>query len=162
MTEDGVPHWAAGARAALEEGGGGEVWDRVVDMWWKNEQAVGFAGPGKGQAAKMRPAQVAAWIARAREGGPRPALVDVFDFASKWWRWWSALNPKWRRTGATPGERLVKSGEGEWGGTVQTGPNGLLNVLICLRWWKDAIKDDELGAWEEALSDVEWVLGCSV
>jgi hypothetical protein len=69
-----------------------------------------------------------------------------------------ALNPEWRKTGVTDGERLRKSREGEWGSTVQTGPNGMLNVLICLRWWRDVIDETELGAWEEALKDVSWVM----
>jgi hypothetical protein len=158
VTDGGVPKWAAAARVSLRDGEGSVVWERVVDLWWKTEEAVSFVGPPKGQHAKIRPTQVQGWIARARTGGPNPALVDVFAFASQWWKWWMALNPEWRKTGVTDGERLRKSGEGEWGSTVQTGPNGMLNVLICLRWWRDVIDETELGAWEEALKDVSWVM----
>jgi hypothetical protein len=157
VMEGGIPHWAAEARVTLQ-GEGGVVWGRVLEMWWKCEEAAQFNGPPRGQSPKNRPAQVAAWIARAREGGPKPAIVDVFAFASKWWSWWIEINPEWRRNSKNAEERLAKSVAGEWGGTVQTGANGLLNVLICLRWWRDAIRDTELPAWEEAVGDVHWVL----
>ncbi|KAJ6460702.1 hypothetical protein C8R47DRAFT_932322, partial [Mycena vitilis] len=151
------PKWAADAHATLLSGGGGEKWARVVEMWWRHEGAVKFEGPGKGQQAKLRPASVAGWVARARTGGPNPPLSDVYAFAAQWWKWWDALNPGWRRKGLQAGQRM-KKGEGEWGSTVQTGPNGMLNVLICLRWWRDKVDDSELPKWEEALEDVEWVL----
>ncbi|KAJ7838440.1 hypothetical protein B0H13DRAFT_1643265 [Mycena leptocephala] len=156
--ENGVPKWAADARDLLRDGPGGAVWDGVLEEWWKHEEAAAFTGPPKGQQPKSRPKQVQGWIARARTGGPNPALIDVFAFASQWWTWWKALNPEWRRDGAVNGERLARSGEGEWGPIVQTGPNGFLNVLICLRWWRDVINAGEMGAWEEALNDIKWVL----
>ncbi|KAJ7622618.1 hypothetical protein DFH06DRAFT_898150, partial [Mycena polygramma] len=132
-------------------------WARVLEMWWKGEKQASFEGPGKGQHAKLRPACVQGWIARARTGGPNPPLADLFAFVAQWWKWWTALNPKWRLEGVPEGKRLSRAG-GEWGATVQTGPNGVLNVLICLRWWRDKIGPSELATWQEALEEVAWVL----
>ncbi|KAJ7723989.1 hypothetical protein B0H16DRAFT_1333762, partial [Mycena metata] len=104
-----------------------------------------------------RPKEVSGWVSRARSGGPQPAIVDVFSFAARWWNWWESINPEWR---VQKGNRLLREGEGSWDSVAQTGPNGMLNVLICLRWWYDALKGDEaaMGDWKEALSDVEWAL----
>ncbi|KAJ7734671.1 hypothetical protein B0H16DRAFT_1327429, partial [Mycena metata] len=111
----------------------------------------------KGKGASVRPKEVSGWVSRVRSGGPQPAIVDVFSFAARWWNWWESINPEWR---VRKGNRLLREGEGSWDSVAQTGPNGMLNVLICLRWWYDALKGDEaaMGDWKEALSDVEWAL----
>jgi hypothetical protein len=79
----------------------------------------------------------------------------MYTFAAGWWKWWEAINPSWCKRDA--GGRLNKEGDGDWGSIAQTGPNGMLNVLICLRWWRDALRGD-LGGWEEAPQVVEWAL----
>ncbi|KAJ7481673.1 hypothetical protein FB451DRAFT_977322, partial [Mycena latifolia] len=155
---DSVPMWVADARKALRDGEGGESWDRVVELWWAVEEKGAFQGPGKGVAAKIRPAQVGGWIQRARTGGPSPAVKDLYAFTVQWWKWWVAMNPGWRAR-IDGGKRLEKGGEGEWGSVAQTGPNGLLNVLICLRWWRDELRQgDAATEWAEAVDDVRWVL----
>ncbi|KAJ7017787.1 hypothetical protein C8F04DRAFT_1199905 [Mycena alexandri] len=40
-------------------------------------------------------------------------------------------------------------------------PNGMLNAIICLRWWKDAIDsgdEEEEEEWDEAVHEVVWVI----
>jgi hypothetical protein len=37
------------------------------------------------------------------------------------------------------------------------GQNGFLNVLVCLKWWRDALEDASPD-WEDAVDDVTWVL----
>jgi hypothetical protein len=37
------------------------------------------------------------------------------------------------------------------------GQDGFLNVLMLLKWWRDAMKDASPD-WEEAMDDVTWVL----
>ncbi|KAJ7608079.1 hypothetical protein DFH06DRAFT_943675, partial [Mycena polygramma] len=147
--------WAADARETLLDGGGGAVWENVVELWWRREKAAGFSGPPKGAKANLRPKEVKGWVARARTGGPSPAIVDAIGFSVDWWKWWVAINPPWRQLEG--GRRLKQEGEGNWESAAQTGPNGMLNVLVCLRWWRDVLRND-LGDWEEALVDVEWLL----
>ncbi|KAJ7623834.1 hypothetical protein DFH06DRAFT_1008703, partial [Mycena polygramma] len=139
----------------LRTGGGGEKWEKVVELWWTRETAAAFGGPPKGAKPNLRPKEVKGWVARARTGGPSPAIVDVYSFAADWWKWWVAINPSWRQLEG--GRHLKKEGEGDWGSAAHTGPNGMLNVLVCLRWWRDVLRG-EFGDWEEALADVEWVL----
>ncbi|KAJ7045337.1 hypothetical protein C8F04DRAFT_939704 [Mycena alexandri] len=123
----------------------------MVETWWKHEKLASFEGPAKGLLPSRRPAQVTTWIGRGREGEPNPPIVDVYAFASTWWSWWCAINPEWRKR---VGFRMERSGEGDWGSTGATGPNGFLNVMICLRWWRDALRDD-LRGWDEAVADVD-------
>ncbi|KAJ7025062.1 hypothetical protein C8F04DRAFT_1269669 [Mycena alexandri] len=159
---DNVPKWATSAHGVLLAGGGGETWLKTVDLWWVYEKRARFVGPAKGKGTALRPKEVSGWIARARSGGPVPAIADVYSFASKWWAWWVEINPKWRtRTdGVGVPTRLRKEGEGDWDSVASTGPNGMLNILMCLRWWYDALKGDEGGmaGWKEAVEDVNWAL----
>ncbi|KAK7039754.1 hypothetical protein R3P38DRAFT_2769899 [Favolaschia claudopus] len=153
VEENGVPHWASTSREQLLEGEGGEVWEAVVDLWWRLEQAAKFKGPAKGANASIRPAEVKGWVARARKGGPVPAVRDLISFGSTWWKWWCAINPKWRER-YRDGHRLAQKSDDSqsWAALAkQTGPNGLLFALICLRWWKDAAGKKGDPVWEEAL-----------
>ncbi|KAK7018520.1 hypothetical protein R3P38DRAFT_2784329 [Favolaschia claudopus] len=157
--------WATQSRELLlkEDDGakweaGGEKWEGMVSKWWANEEAASFTGPAKGVGTKVRPKQVGAWIKRGRTGGPEPAIGDVSAFSVGWWVWWVEINPKWRKR-VEGGRRLARdTTAGDWTELQsQTGPNGLLNALICLRWWKDATRG-ESDDWNEALEDVSWVL----
>ncbi|KAJ7029086.1 hypothetical protein C8F04DRAFT_923292, partial [Mycena alexandri] len=141
----------------LLEGGGGSVWAGIVNMWWEREKAKKFECPARGKGASIRPKEVSGWVSRARTRGPHPPIIDTFSFAVRWWKWWESINPEWR---VRKEGRLLREGEGSWDSVAQTGPNGMLNVLICLRWWYDALKGDEgaMDDWKEALADVEWAL----
>ncbi|KAJ7732734.1 hypothetical protein DFH07DRAFT_780844 [Mycena maculata] len=127
-----VPAWAKKARETLEDGGeemGGE-WKRVVDVWWKVEEAGKFTKKKeKGSlSATKRPKQVALWVKWARVGTPTVTL-PVF---SNEWRWEALRHP---------------------------GQNGFLNVLVCLKWWHEKLETDaERDEWDRAVDDVLWVL----
>ncbi|KAJ7026235.1 hypothetical protein C8F04DRAFT_1268411 [Mycena alexandri] len=156
---EGVP-WASDAHVALLAGGGGESWLKIVNWWWDYETKANYTGPSKGKGTTKRPKEVSAWISRARTGGPVPAIIDVFSFASRWWVWWVEINPSWRKRTGDVVQRLSKEGDGDWASVASSGPNGMLNILICLRWWYDAVVGDEGGmaGWKEAIEDVEWAL----
>jgi hypothetical protein len=53
---------------------------------------------------------------------------------------------------------MSRDGEGSWTSLAFAGPNGFLNVLMCLKWWFD--KDGETKRWKEGIEDVDvkWVL----
>ncbi|KAJ7038842.1 hypothetical protein C8F04DRAFT_881302, partial [Mycena alexandri] len=135
-------------------------WAKVIELWWAYEKAAQFKGPSKGKGTGIRPKEVSGWISRARTGGPNPAIIDVVSFASRWWTWWVEINPAWRARTGTMVKRLAKEGNGDWDSVASTGPNGILNILICLRWWYDALNGDQGGMsrWKEALEDVEWAM----
>ncbi|KAJ7845161.1 hypothetical protein B0H14DRAFT_2358273, partial [Mycena olivaceomarginata] len=100
--------------------------------------------------AKLRPAQVGAWVQRARKGAPD--IRDVETFGKTWMAWWRDINPPWRKA-ATPMPRT----DGDWASLDLPGPNGFLNVLVCLKWWRERL-DQESPAWREGVEDVLWVL----
>jgi hypothetical protein len=57
--------------------------------------------------------------------------------------------------------RWVASGRGAWDNFLKPGPNGMLSILTCLKWWFD--KEVLLGievtdGWVEAIADLIWVL----
>ncbi|KAJ7018310.1 hypothetical protein C8F04DRAFT_1199093 [Mycena alexandri] len=155
-----VPKWASDAHAALLAGGGGDLWVRIVNLWWDYETKAKYVGPARGKGTGKRPKEVSAWIGRARSGGPVPAIIDVSSFASRWWTWWEEINPAWRGRTGTVAKRLVKEGDGDWASVASSGPNGMLNIVICLKWWHDALRGDAGGmaGWNEAVEDVAWAL----
>ncbi|KAJ7715061.1 hypothetical protein B0H16DRAFT_1340274 [Mycena metata] len=157
LVEGGIPKWAADGRVALLQGGGGDEWAGLVDLWWAYEKAGKFVGLAKGKGTAKRPKEVSGWVSRARSEGPHPAIGDVYAFAAQWWIWWVSINPAWRER--VEG-RLVKAGNGDWESVAQTGPNEMLNVLICLRWWYDGLKNDApaILKWKEAVEDVQWAM----
>ena len=40
------------------------------------------------------------------------------------------------------------------------GVNGLLNVLMCLKWWAKAVNSEPGERWKAGVADVTWVLKC--
>ena len=42
---------------------------------------------------------------------------------------------------------------------VVCGPNGFINIVISLAWWRRAItSDDDISLWDDALADAMWVI----
>ncbi|KAJ6455548.1 hypothetical protein C8R47DRAFT_996725, partial [Mycena vitilis] len=99
--------------------------------------------------AKLRPRQVSYWINRARKS--TPAIEDATAFGEEWWGWWIDINPSWRKT-VLPMGRV----DGSWTYIDYPGQNGFLNVLMCLKWWRDTA--GATGRWIEGVKDVVWVL----
>jgi hypothetical protein len=80
----------------------------------------------------------------------------MYAWSAQWWAWWADINPEWRVQ--TEGKRLEKGGVGEWTKLDIGGPNGLLNVLMCLRWWRNAMPETHMADWVDAIEDVHWAL----
>jgi hypothetical protein len=82
----------------------------------------------------------------------------VGEFATVWWTWWESLQPSWRTQDSWPLSHHVPLDE-DWSGLHRGGINGLFIVLMCLSWWvsKD-LSPKELEVFQEAKSDVAWVL----
>ncbi|KAJ7047954.1 hypothetical protein C8F04DRAFT_885131, partial [Mycena alexandri] len=101
--------------------------------------------------AKKRPKAVGDWVARARNYTPTVTSGD--DLGEQWWIWWTDINPEWRGE-----ERPMRRDAGKpWKSMDYCGQNGFLNVLMVLKWWRDAMEESSPD-WEDAVDDVIWVL----
>ncbi|KAF8134663.1 hypothetical protein K438DRAFT_1640780, partial [Mycena galopus ATCC 62051] len=96
------------------------------------------------------PPQVKAWVQRARTG--TPDIKDVQRFTQEWAAWWVDINPVWRKTTLPMAKK-----NGPWEYMDLPGPNGFLNVLMCLKWWRERL-DKDSDEWTSAVDDVTWVL----
>ncbi|KAJ7805534.1 hypothetical protein B0H14DRAFT_2180549, partial [Mycena olivaceomarginata] len=100
----------------------------------------------------LRPKAVGVWVKNARKGVPKIGLSGEME--DQWWAWWKGINPSWR---VRDGE-LLQTGDGSWDVLKCPGQNGLLNVVITLKWWHGSMETPS-ESWEHAVADVEWVLG---
>ncbi|KAJ7876167.1 hypothetical protein B0H14DRAFT_2342916, partial [Mycena olivaceomarginata] len=102
--------------------------------------------------AKKRPKEIADWVGRVRNY--TPPIADAEDFGKRFWGWWLDINPIWH----TQERPMKREGGSSWLTLDYHGQNGFLNVLMCLKWWHNAIKE-VTPDWEDAVDDVSWVLG---
>jgi hypothetical protein len=90
------------------------------------------------------------WVSRAWKYTPVIANADTFG--NSWWVWWLDINPAWRRD-----TRPLLHGTGPWDCLDLHGQNAFLNVLVSLKWWRDALSGPSPD-WEDSVADVTWVL----
>ncbi|KAJ7858431.1 hypothetical protein B0H13DRAFT_1901814 [Mycena leptocephala] len=152
---DGVPKWVTEAQKGLKiiaSDGGEEEWMALTNLWYKLEASTNFT-TGKSLPSKGRPRAVAWWIQRARKG--TPPIADVEEFAEQWREWWRVLNPEWR---VGDKGKMRREGGSDWGALKVPGVNGLLSVLMCLKWWKGVLAAGAGDSgWKDAVDDVTWV-----
>ncbi|KAJ6450010.1 hypothetical protein C8R47DRAFT_941143, partial [Mycena vitilis] len=144
--------WASKARSLLENNNTfGAPWTALIQSWYKREEAAGFEGTRQAHSATKRPGEVTYWVSRARKGTPKLGSTD--EFGKTWWGWWIDINPRVR------GEQrpLQRVDVTDWEGMDLYGQNGFLNVLVTLKWWRDAL-ETETSEWMEAVDDVTWVI----
>ncbi|KAJ6490571.1 hypothetical protein C8R47DRAFT_939242, partial [Mycena vitilis] len=129
----------------------GPCWTDLVEAWWAREEDAGFEGTRQAHSAVHRPTAVGAWVSRARKYTPEIKNTD--EFSRTWWGWWTDINPDAR------GENrpLLRVDIVDWQGMDLYGQNGFLNVLMCLKWWRDAL-ENETRDWREGVDDVTWVI----
>ncbi|KAJ7174316.1 hypothetical protein C8R46DRAFT_1214526 [Mycena filopes] len=151
-TDKDVPgDWASDAREVMEKEWKG--WGELVSLWWKLEEGSGFTSKGGALTTKGRPTEVGWWIQRARKG--TPPIKDMGAFAQAWKGWWGAVNPAWQRV-KTGG--MAQEGDGGWEELGARGANGLLSVVMCLKWWKEELGNADDEEWVESVLDVTWML----
>ncbi|KAJ7164573.1 hypothetical protein C8R43DRAFT_855678, partial [Mycena crocata] len=128
----------------------GAEWGALVDLWWRLEESTGFASKTKTLPTTNRPAQIGNWVKHARGNKP---VITMPTFANEWGAWWKSINPPWR---LRDGE-LVREGTGSWDCLRYPGQNGLLNIVVGLKWWREGL-EEESPAWKDAVADVTWVI----
>ncbi|KAJ7815063.1 hypothetical protein B0H14DRAFT_2375614, partial [Mycena olivaceomarginata] len=142
--------WVKKAEKLLQGDSFGPLWTQLVAQWRLREEQTGFETSTKSHSAKLRPAQVGAWVQRARAGAPD--IKDTAVFAKEFKAWWQDINPAWRKISLP----MPRKG-GPWTFMQVPGQNGFLNVLMCLKWWTEKISD-ESEDWKDAVEDIMWVL----
>ncbi|KAJ7315518.1 hypothetical protein DFH08DRAFT_630163, partial [Mycena albidolilacea] len=96
------------------------------------------------------PKAVGDWVSRARVFTPE---IEPEVFGRQFWEWWVDINPDWR----TSQRPMIREDGKSWASLDFHGQNGFLNVMACLKWWRDALETPSPD-WEEAVDDVTWVL----
>jgi hypothetical protein len=107
-----------------------------------------------------RPAEVAKWMKYRDYTTDRiPFVSDVASYRNSWILWWTSCQPAWRRSKGWP---LPREDEGttNWVKVGIRGQNGLFLVVMSTTWWAYSIKsEEEWREFDEAVEDVEWVIG---
>ena len=104
-----------------------------------------------------RPDGLAEWIKRARAPSYKPSIQDTTQYGNKWHEWWYAIQPASRQGQKT--RALLRKGRHDLSKVVLCGPNGFLNVVMSLFWWRKAMaQDSDVRGWNDAVADVTWVL----
>lgn len=106
--------------------------------------------------AEIRPPEVAAWM-RARRKWVDVEIRDLAAFETSWWAWWKALQPPERadaKCSTMPRPRDTM----DWEGLQKAGANGLLLLVVALRWWGKASGAD--AGWQVAANDFYLALCC--
>lgn len=85
-----------------------------------------------------------------------PIIEDVAAFKQQWWKWWTAIQPKWRADIFVNG-RPVQRGDGDWLELRKPGKNGLFLALLTLFWWR-RLESPPSQDWLDAVLDVRWVM----
>ncbi|KAL1697910.1 hypothetical protein EV121DRAFT_218934, partial [Schizophyllum commune] len=159
--------------SALHRGRGwGLSFATLICTWLKLEDHLDYPIRDDGRrviAGSIRPPAYTAWT---RQGCPYDLPVDVGDlatFARQYWLWWEALQPS-RRLNSDNSLIAIEEFEGmvkgmdDWDGLDKCcGKEGLVQVLLLLLWWGDAVngavaRPAEWLEWETAVQDFRDIL----
>jgi hypothetical protein len=88
-----------------------------------------------------------------------PFIADVSSYCDTWMKWWTSCQPAWRREKGWPLPR-DNDGTTNWIKVGVRGQNGLFLVVMSTAWWAYSIRSEkEWAGFDEAVDDVEWVIG---
>lgn len=104
----------------------------------------------------VRPKEVLHW---QQSGRPLDdAVIACMPvFSTMWWAWWSLMQPPARIAHGTStlGESTFSM---DWTCLRQPGENGLMLVLMALRWW--GVQSNASREWQEAVADASSAIFC--
>lgn len=147
------------------------TFDRLLGLLVTLEHTYGLVNKTRGfpKVEYDRPLLLTTWVRDGRGRTCFPAITNVPKFADGWWLWWSYLQPGWRsRKRPLSRDSSFNDDENVWSKLIAPGANGMLGVVVCVYWWGKAELNKEIAGavkvqgrvedWEEAVTDVEWVL----
>lgn len=120
---------------------GEKRWERVVQCWFRLDQAAGFQASSK-ELARLptagRPKEVGTWISHARSANFHPQVV-LPRFGMEFANWWRGMQPEGREAVEDDFLAFTASATIDWTEVLITGSNGLVNVVGALAWWHKAV-----------------------
>lgn len=104
----------------------------------------------------IRPGEIGKWMSSHRKWVDMP-IEDIPAYDVKWWMWWNLLQPIERRS-LDNTTNIPPTYDMDWTCLRKAGNNGLLLVLVALRWWGKA--SDANIDWQKAAADFRQTLFC--
>ena len=109
-----------------------------------------------------RPIKISQWSSRARPATPpdhTKGKRTFVMFVNSVFTWWGSLQPSWR---TFQRGRVSRKVQGDWKVLHAPRINGLLNVVILVYWWAQALEEQKLedgvrADYEFFADDVAWV-----
>lgn len=114
----------------------------------------------------LRPLEVREWMRASRGWADRNVVLK--DYEMVWWNWWSALQPSSRFEPSPSRSSLQVNSASrsilpptylmDWESIRKPGKNGLILVIMSLRWW--GVASTASGQWQKAVDDVSSAIFC--
>lgn len=87
-----------------------------------------------------------------------PVVLDPHTYGTEWVKWWTAAQPQERDTKEWPFARNTDHSI-DWRRFPANGKDGIFIAIMALSWWALALRSpDELALFEEAATDIHWVI----
>ncbi|KAL1658132.1 hypothetical protein GGF50DRAFT_67863, partial [Schizophyllum commune] len=176
VSSDWSDHVAKVVMACRRGQAWGSAFADAVLAYHSYEETRGFRKDGgrKITNTALRPAVYQTWTKCARPYNRLMHLENIDAYRQQWWNWWTDLMPSMRRLpsgGLVPPVDLVKkvNGADQWEGLDEVcGKDGMLQFLLTLLWWGDAIhsqhprSEKHHADWEAACADFAGTLNAIV
>ncbi|TDL13188.1 hypothetical protein BD410DRAFT_700676, partial [Rickenella mellea] len=122
----------------------GQTWVEMINMWVELDRRLRHPSQDGADVAhrlgnKDRPEQVSIWMRYGRQYDKPPEIPSLDEFSTSWRKWWTALQPAWRKNSQGPDWPLLLYNQGpddeSWPGVAKGGKNGFHIVIVTLLWW---------------------------
>ncbi|ESK81780.1 hypothetical protein Moror_5370 [Moniliophthora roreri MCA 2997] len=134
------------------------VWQHILHQYFTLQGIYSFVNPDKYRLpANLQPNKFSQWFKEGRKPAFPSNIQSLGKFIESFWEWWNTLNPDWQER--IEGRRMLRARNGEWKELRYSGQNGLILLMVGLRWWfmlegKKRRSDN----WNEMAQDILWVL----
>ncbi|KZP06502.1 hypothetical protein FIBSPDRAFT_902743 [Athelia psychrophila] len=136
----------------------GRDWTDSINLFMELHQLSGFPETHRDVSfpphINIRPQEIGKWMTSHRKWADM-LISDVPAYAVTWWAWWNVLQPsEWvSPDGMTS---LPPMYDMDWACLRKAGNNGLLLVVVALRWWGKA--SNASADWRKAAADFRQTL----